>query len=268
MAILGRSALAASAAITIAIGALAGVASASTGGRVGSPEQAGYSATGAQLKTVQTKVYLRQPGQYAGEVSSYRLSVQLWSAKWVLSMGVYASTSPASAYRPVAAVYNRTTHALVCNTTTAGDLCPGTPANWADGSLTYPAGDSVYLLATYTKTTGGIRFAVIDPVMTPPSTGFKYPLGTGISFSQARVGAELGATPWSTATYSPPQAATRLALFPASYLTTYNNVTSGFQSWWRHHKVIMTDSGGATEVAPSDLSRGGTYFGVDLQPQS
>jgi len=269
MRILGKAALAATAALAVTIGVLGGVASAGTGPRVYSPEQAGYAATGGQFKTVRTEVYLRQPGQYAGEVSSYRLSVQLWSARWVVSLGLFASTSPASAYRPVAAIYNRTTHALVCSTATAaGKLCPGTPANWADGSLTYPAGASVYLLATYTKTTGRMGFSVTDDMMTPPSSGFSYGIGTGISFNQARVGAELGTTPWSTGSYSPPKATMRLATFPAGYLTTYNNQTTGFQSWWTHHKIIMTGTGGVTEVAPTDLSRGGYYFGVYLQPQS
>jgi hypothetical protein len=50
---------------------LAVPAGASTGTAQISPEQAGYTATGAQFALVRASGYLRQPGQYAGEVSPY-----------------------------------------------------------------------------------------------------------------------------------------------------------------------------------------------------
>src|SRR5262245_890879 len=58
-------------------------ASASTGNKVTTPEEAGYSATGAQFKHVQASVYLRDPAQYAGYMSDdgfYQLSTQLWAS--------------------------------------------------------------------------------------------------------------------------------------------------------------------------------------------
>ena len=70
-----------------------GVAGASTGTAEISPEQAGYTATGAQFKYVDGLVYLRNPGQYASEVASFGDSVQLWSAGLVVTLGVTASTS-------------------------------------------------------------------------------------------------------------------------------------------------------------------------------
>jgi hypothetical protein len=79
----------------IAAGAAAAViapavpAGASTGTAEISPEQAGYAATGAQFQSAGAEVYLRQPGQYAGQVASYARSVQPWwsglqsGADWV-----------------------------------------------------------------------------------------------------------------------------------------------------------------------------------------
>ena len=42
-----------------------------------SPEQVGYTATGAPFKTIAAAVYPRQQGQYASEVASFGHSVQL-----------------------------------------------------------------------------------------------------------------------------------------------------------------------------------------------
>src|ERR1700729_1376445 len=77
---------------TAAVLALAMPAGASTGTAQISPEQAGYSATGAQFKTIDARVFLRQPAQYAGEVASFGHSVQLWSSGLVISVGLTAST--------------------------------------------------------------------------------------------------------------------------------------------------------------------------------
>jgi hypothetical protein len=56
-----------------------GAAGASTGTAQISPDQAGYTATGAQFRHISASVYLRNPAQYAGEVASFGHSVQLWS---------------------------------------------------------------------------------------------------------------------------------------------------------------------------------------------
>src|SRR5215471_15504751 len=42
-----------------------------------SPEQAGYTATGAQFKEIDATVFLRNPAQYAGQVAQYSNSIQL-----------------------------------------------------------------------------------------------------------------------------------------------------------------------------------------------
>ena len=70
------------------------------------PGQAGYTATGAQFETVAASVFLRQPGQYAGQVASIGHSVQLWSDGLVVILGVTASTS-GGRYTTYATIYDR-----------------------------------------------------------------------------------------------------------------------------------------------------------------
>lgn len=91
-----------------------GVAGASTGPAEISPEQAGYTATGAQFDLVDALVYLRKPGQYASEVASVADSVQLWSADLVVTFGVRASTS-GSGYTQYATIYDRSTHTVIAS---------------------------------------------------------------------------------------------------------------------------------------------------------
>ena len=85
--------------VAAAVLALAVPAGASTGTTEISPEQAGYTATGARFQNIDARVFLRQPAQYAGEVRRYGQSVQLWSSGYVVVAGVSASTS-GSAYPP------------------------------------------------------------------------------------------------------------------------------------------------------------------------
>ena len=96
-------------AAAVAVLALAMPAGASTGTAQISPEQAGYTATGAQFKTIDARVFLRQPTQYASEVASFGHSVQLWSSGLVISVGLTASTS-GGGYATYATVYDRSTH--------------------------------------------------------------------------------------------------------------------------------------------------------------
>jgi hypothetical protein len=97
-----------------AVLALAVPAAASTGTAQISPEQAGYTDTGAQFKSITAAVYLRNPTQYASEVASFGDSVQLWSAGLVAVVGVTASTF-GSGYIPYAKIYDRSTHQLLAS---------------------------------------------------------------------------------------------------------------------------------------------------------
>ncbi len=232
---------------------------------VATVEQAGYAATGAQFDNVQTSVYLRKPAQYASEVGGYGLSVQLWAANQLMVLGVSDSTS-ASPFSPAAAVFNPATKALTCSTAGSGaQQCAGTPANWTSGAVSYPAGDTVTLQLSYSQSLGTVHFVVRDDTA-GTSSGFTYDVGTSVSFTQARVGAEFGATPWSTPTYNPPTAAVKLAAFTGTSLTSYSGHTATLDSWWTASQVKMTGPGSVVEAAPSGLDRTGANFSVNLEP--
>ena len=264
MNVLARAATLAGAA-ALAVTGLVGTASAATGATVATVEQAGYAATGAQFDNVQTSVYLRKPAQYASEVGGYGLSVQLWAANQLMVLGVSDSTS-ASPFSPAAAVFNPATKTLTCSTAGSGaQECPGTPANWTNGSVNYPAADTVTLQVSFSKSLGTVHFVVRDDT-TGTSSGFTYDVGTSVSFTQARVGAEFGATPWSTPTYNPPAAAVKLAAFTGTSLTSYTGHTATLLSWWTASQVQMTGPGSVVEAAPSGLDSTGADFSVDLEP--
>ncbi len=133
----GRAALALLAAAA-AVLALSMHAGASTGTPLISPEQAGYNATGAQFKTIDARVFLRQPTQYASEVASFGSSVQLWSPGLVISVGLTASTS-GGGYTTYATIYDRSTHQVIASNPNAqhccaqGDCCFPGPVTWDPG---------------------------------------------------------------------------------------------------------------------------------------
>src|SRR5262249_25128589 len=108
------SALIAAGAAAVAVLGLTVPAGAVTGSDEISPEQAGYTATAGQFKSIGASVYLRQPGQYAGQVARYGHSVQLWSSGLVVSLGVTASTS-GGYYTPYATIYDRSTHTAIAS---------------------------------------------------------------------------------------------------------------------------------------------------------
>ena len=103
-----------------------------------------------------------------------------------------------------------------------------------------------------------------------------YSPGPGLLFTQARIGAEFGATPWSTTPFRAPGAAIRLAKFgvpPAppseAEVATYDRHGSCFTSWWAHHRVNMTSDGASdqpVEASPHHLPNHGCNFGVYLEP--
>jgi hypothetical protein len=270
MKVLTRAASLAGAA-ALAVTGLVGMASAATGAStvtaaaVPTAEQAGYTATGAQFQSVQTSVYLRKPAQYASEISGYGLSVQLWSASRLLVLGV-SDTTASSPFSPAVAVFNPATKALICSTAGSGaQQCPGTPVSWTNGSVSYPAGHTVTLQAAYSKSLGTVHFVVRD-VTAGTSSGFTYDVGTGVSFNQARVGAEFGATPWSAPAYHPPSSPIKLAAFTGSQLITYTGHQATLVSWWKTSPVIMTGPGSVTEAAPGALDSTGANFSVFLTP--
>jgi hypothetical protein len=235
--------------------ALAAPAGASTGMTEISPEQAGYTATGAQFRSVAASVFLRNPGQYASEVSGYSNSIQLWSSDLVLVLSVSSSTSSTAGFVPAAIVYNRSTHAVITQT-------PGTAR--------FPAGDTVRERLDYNRSTGQVFFKISDPA--GRSFGPVDSVTGGESFTQARVGTEFGTDPWTAPSlYTPPAQYTKIAVYSKASLITYSNHHSSLWSWWVHHKLLANtgqQSGSDWVAIPTDLTNGGANFQTFFVPVS
>jgi hypothetical protein len=259
----------------------AGGASAATAPGIGSPEQAGFAASGAQFRYVQTVVTLPNAANFASEIGGFGISVQLWSSHQVAVLGISNSTTSGN-YSAAVAMFDPTQpnrnvypNGLICSTAGSGSqLCAGTPADWTDGSVSFAPGDTVIISAFYNQATGGTLFLVKDPAASE-SLSYTFASGTGISWRQARVGAEFGCSPWASCSgsspvpYSAPPSPVHLAKFSGTRLTTYSGHRAGFRSWWVHAKVKWTRNGhigGAVNGKPRDLFDAGTAFNVYLQP--
>ena len=125
------------------------------------------------------------------------------------------------------------------------------------------------LAIAYDRSSGVDHFFVDDQTTGVELFYSGYAPGTGQSYTQARVGAEFAASPWSTFSYTAPASETHLVTLRDSVLVTYGGGVSGFASSWTHHKILATSTGtasGTVEVAPHDLSNFGSNFGVYLEP--
>jgi hypothetical protein len=257
-------------ALSIALAAVS-PALALTGAPVFSPEQGGYSATGAHFRYIETTVTLPDPTAFASNVNGFGLSVQLWTKSRVVVLGVSNTTATAGDYSAAVAVYNRTTHNLICSTASSTQSCPHVPTGWTSGKNSFPVGDTVTLSIFYDRFVGVDFFDVFDQTAGVILDYGGYAPGTGKVYNQARAGAEFSAvSPWDGSfSFTPPAAETHLVTFKDCLLTTYSGHRSGFSSWWTHHKVIMTSTGtstGALEAAPHNLFNFGQNFGVYLKP--
>lgn len=245
----------------------AGAAGAAAGPPIFSPEQAGYAATGAHFRYVQTTVTLPDASNFSSEVNGFGLSVQLWSGNRVVVLGVSNSTTPGP-YSAAVAVYNRKTHALICSTALPSP-CAGTPADWTNATDSFPAGDAVTSSIYYNQALGTVRFAVVDATAMKTLTYTRFMFGQ--VWGQARVGAEFSAiSPWRKGfTFDPPSSRTLLAVFENCRVTTTSGLRTGFYAPWVRHKIYMTDTGtafGSRDAVPSDLFNSGKNFGVFLLP--
>lgn len=266
------SAFLAAAATVLALGM---PADASTGTAQISPEQAGYTATGAQFKTIDARVFLRQPTQYAGEVASFGHSVQLWSAGLVISVGLTASTS-GGGYTTFATVYDRSTHQVIASNPNAqhcagyGDFCAPGPVTW-----NYP-GTTAWMRISYTPADGHLSMSEVLSSDSTDSNGndftSSYDLTAPQAFSQARVGTEFGSSPWDASyPYTPPARSLKVAAYTNVDLTSYSGHTASLSSWWVHHKLLANtgqQSGSDWVAVPADLSNGGASFQTFFLPQS
>lgn len=258
-----------------AVLALAAPAGASTGPAQISPEQAGYSATGAQFKTITATVYLRNPAQYSGEVASFAHSVQLWSAGLVVSFGVRADTTAAlRPYTPFATIYDRATHQVIASNPNSMNCDPD---GCTPGPVNTIGGNRYFLIwMRYSPATGQLFMYELDPSCAGDGCGhwgfqFSY-TATGQSFTQARVGTEFGSSPWDASySYAPPAGDVRLATYNKVALTSYSGHTATLWSWWVHHKVLANtgqQTGSDWVAVPTDAYNGGASFQTWFVPMS
>ena len=251
--------------VTLALGAaatavlaLAVPAVASTGARQISPEQAGYTTTGAQFKTISAHVYLRMPAQYAREVASLRHSIQLWSADLVVSLDVQAPTKPNTPFVSNVTIYNRSTHQVIAHNPNERFCDPEGTCTSRQGI--FDAGTEMELSIAYSPATGRLTMTEHDPTILATFTSH-YKVSPQ-SFTEARVGTEFGSSPWDASyPHVPPQAMpVKIAAYNNVRLTSYSGHTATLWSWWVHHKLLAFQSSGDLVAAPSNLTNGGADF--------
>jgi len=270
------TAVAGIAAITTSL-VLAGTASASTGVTQISPEEAGYSATGAQFKDVSASVYLRNPEQYAAVVAGYGHSVQLWSADRVMVLGVSDTTAAGSAtagFSPAVAVFDRGTHNLVASSaggTIGAQWCPaGGSCQPAASGGSFSAGTTVTERVHYNAAAGAVNFSATDTA--GDQFNATYPVGTGESFNQARIGTEFGSDPWTAPAFTPPANWTKIGIYNNARLVTYSGHTATLTSWWVTRALeANTEAQSVTGdwvAIPSNLGNGGASFATFFVPAS
>lgn len=254
---------------------VAGMAVAGTGTVVISPEEAGYAATGAQFQTVGASVYLRNPEQYGAEVAGYGHSVQLWSPGLVLVLGVSDTTaagSRAAGFSPAVAVFDRGTHALLASSTdgsVAAQWCPaGGSCRPATAGGSFAAGVTVTESMHYSPATGAASFRAADPAGDRFTAS--YAAAAGVSFSQARIGTEFAASPWTAPAYSPPANWAKIAVYSNARLVTYSGHVSTLTSWWVHRAVEANTGAQSTTgdwvAIPTSLANSGASFQTFFVP--
>jgi hypothetical protein len=265
--LLRRAALALVAGTAAAVLALAMPAGASTGTTQISPEQAGYTATGAQFKTIDARVFLRQPAQYAGEVASFGHSVQLWSSGLVISVGLTASTS-GGGYTTYATVYDRSTHQVIASNPNAEHCCAQGDCCFP-GPVTWDPGVTASLRISYTPADGQLL------MIEGPGDGSDFASTYTVApqaFGQARVGTEFGSSPWDASyPHTPPAKSLKISAYSHVDLTSYSGHTATLWSWWVHQKLLANtgqQSGSDWVAVPAGLSSGGASFQTFLLPQS
>lgn len=262
-----RAAAVTSAAVAAVVLAGPGAAGASTGTAEISPEQAGYTATGAQFKDIDAAVYLRNPGQYTSEIASFGHSVQLWSAGLVVTLGVTASTS-GSGYTQYATIYDRSTHAVVASNPNA-EFCDSNENECNLSPRPFDAGIQLGLSISYSPADGSLVMIEVF------SGGFSFVSTytvTGQSFTQARIGTDFGSSPWdSSYEHTPPANQVKVAAYSNVHLITYSGHTSSLWAWWVHHPLLANtgqQSGSDWVAVPTSLSSIGSSFATYFVPQS
>jgi hypothetical protein len=173
----------------------------------------------------------------------------------VLVVGVSSSTSSTAGFVPAATVYDRSTHAVVTETT---------------GTTNFPSGETVTERLHYDVVSGAVSFSASDPAgrsFTATDT-----VAAGESFGQARIGTEFGSDPWTASpSYTPPANLTEIAVYGSVRLTTYSGHNATLDSWWVNHPLLANtgqQSGTDWVAIPSNLYNGGANFQTAFVPVS
>ena len=253
--------LAAAAAVLALPGVLAATtASAATGPVTPTKEEAGYQFTGAQFRYAQASVYLRNASQYSSSITGLGQSVQFWGGGRVYVLGVSDTTS-SSPWSPNVAVFNNSTHALICAASLAN--CPDQSGGF--GSTSYAIGHTITESVFYNQSTGSLTFSVTD-VTAKTSNSYTVNVGTGVSFKEVRIGTEFGNDPWSPPAFTPPAAQVKLAAFSGGQLTNYKGTKYGFSGYFTTSPLIMTGPGSVTEANAGPLNSTANGFSTYLVP--
>src|SRR6266498_1655215 len=201
-------------------------AGASTGPRLTSQEQAGYAASGARFRFVETTFTLPDATKFASEVGGLGVSVQLISSENTWMVLSFNTTTASGVY---AASY--------ANEFNAGQSIGASGALGANGWA--KSGASVTLSIYYDRA-GSDHLTAIDN--TPGEAHFRTVAIPATSYTQARM---VGLT--------------------GIHLTTYSGHRSGLVSWCERQKVFMV-SHGVTQVEPHNLFATGRSFNVFMEP--
>ncbi len=254
----------AAAALSPPAGAAVQVHPGTVGPGVYSVAEAAYSATGNTFRSAKADYPLPDPTQFAGSLKRIEFVSEMWSPTRIVMLGVWAATN-STTYHLEADVFNPATRKLICATWATAKRCPGTPSNWA--AITFPAGHTAQLTTYFTQSTGTLRFDAADQVAGVTKHVYLYNYKTSTaSFSQARLGAELGCTPWAgcggaaVPSYTPPASPPQTLIQVSDCeITTSAGVRTGFGGAFVRHPVTMTATGtstGTVEIVPVNLIQG------------
>ena len=133
---------------------------------------------------------------------------------YVLGVSNTTTTGP---WSPEVAVFNNSTHALVC---AASRATAGTPSAGPAGR---PATrrDAVQEAIFYNQGNGDLTFTV-DDLTAQDQLQFTLNIGTGVSFKEVRIGTEFGDDPWTApASFTAPPPRPRWPRSAAGQLTNY-----------------------------------------------
>jgi hypothetical protein len=149
------------------------------------------------------------------------------------------------------AVFNNSTHAQV----DTGSF----------GSVSYPVGHTVRESIYYNTGNGDMTFTVQDITssMAATTNTVKMNVGTGVAFTEVRIGSEFGITPWTAPARftKPANGEQKVAQFTNGTLTNYRGQRYGLAGYWNSGPLVMAGPEGS-EGGPDSILHNGfpTYI--------